>query len=83
MPPRPPPPGRLPCPLLTATSDAHADFPFLPWLSADKKVFPTIDVVGWYSSGSELQDEDMQIHKLVLAHSPPPHPPPLFPPTHP
>mmetsp|Transcript_40628 Transcript_40628/g.104022 ORF Transcript_40628/g.104022 Transcript_40628/m.104022 type:complete len:307 (-) Transcript_40628:189-1109(-) len=31
-----------------------------------KKVFPTIDVVGWYSSGSELQDEDMQIHKLMM-----------------
>uniref|UniRef100_A0A7S1X038 COP9 signalosome complex subunit 6 n=1 Tax=Tetraselmis chuii TaxID=63592 RepID=A0A7S1X038_9CHLO len=31
-----------------------------------KKVFPKIDVVGWYATGAELQDMDMQIHKTMM-----------------
>jgi len=31
----------------------------------DKKVFPKYDVLGWYSTGSDVQDSDMHIHKAV------------------
>ncbi|KAL2507046.1 MPN domain-containing protein [Forsythia ovata] len=30
---------------------------------ADKKVFPHFYVLGWYSTGSDAQETDMQIHK--------------------
>ncbi|MEW5312143.1 MAG: hypothetical protein WDW38_003792 [Sanguina aurantia] len=32
-----------------------------------KQVFSKIDVVGWYSTGSEVQEVDLQIHKKVMA----------------
>jgi COP9 signalosome complex subunit 6 len=32
---------------------------------ADKKVFPDFYVLGWYSTGSDVHDTDMQIHKAV------------------
>ena len=32
---------------------------------ADKQVFPKLDTVGWYSTGSSIGRHDMQIHKLV------------------
>lgn len=35
--------------------------------SADKKVFPKFDVVGWYSTGSELQDVDLELQRTVRA----------------
>mmetsp|Transcript_22647 Transcript_22647/g.43269 ORF Transcript_22647/g.43269 Transcript_22647/m.43269 type:complete len:299 (-) Transcript_22647:579-1475(-) len=42
------------------------DLPFLRTKQEQyKKVFPTSDVIGWYSTGSELQDVDLQIHKTV------------------
>ena len=31
----------------------------------DKKVFPKYDILGWYSTGSDIQETDMQIHKTV------------------
>jgi hypothetical protein len=34
-------------------------------VSADKKVFPDFYVLGWYSTGSDVQDTDMLIHKAV------------------
>ncbi|CAM6027556.1 unnamed protein product [Sphagnum balticum] len=30
-----------------------------------KKVFPKYDVLGWYSTGSDIQDSDMLIHKAL------------------
>ncbi|CAM6033028.1 unnamed protein product [Sphagnum compactum] len=30
-----------------------------------KKVFPKYDVLGWYSTGSDIQDSDMLIHKSL------------------
>lgn len=30
-----------------------------------KQVFPKLDVVGWYATGSELQDADMHMHRKV------------------
>lgn len=32
---------------------------------ADKKVFPNFYILGWYSTGSEAQESDLQIHKAV------------------
>ena len=34
-------------------------------LPADKQVFPNLDVVGWYTTGSEITEADMQIHRKV------------------
>eukprot|EP00898_Chlorokybus_atmophyticus_P006793 jgi/Chlat1/7114/Chrsp57S06799 len=34
-----------------------------------KKVFPTYEILGWYSTGSEASDDDMQIHKLMMEHN--------------
>ena len=31
----------------------------------DKKVFPKLDVVGWYSTGSALQEVDLDLHRSV------------------
>ncbi|KAG0624917.1 hypothetical protein M758_2G013900 [Ceratodon purpureus] len=31
-----------------------------------KKVFPKYDVLGWYSTGSDVQDSDMHIHKALM-----------------
>lgn len=31
-----------------------------------KKVFPQYDVLGWYSTGADVQDSDMQIHKALM-----------------
>ena len=31
----------------------------------DKKVFPKFDVVGWYSTGGELQDADLELQRTV------------------
>lgn len=36
---------------------------------ADKQVFPKLDTVGWYSTGSSVGQHDMQVHKLVGAWS--------------
>lgn len=33
--------------------------------AADKKVFPKLDVVGWYSTGSALQEADLELHRAV------------------
>ncbi len=35
-------------------------------LLADKQTFPKLDTVGWYSTGSEVEEADMQIHKMVI-----------------
>ncbi len=32
---------------------------------ADKKVFPKFDVVGWYSTGAELQEADLELQRTV------------------
>lgn len=32
---------------------------------ADKQVFPKLDIVGWYATGEEIQDDDMAIHRKV------------------
>uniref|UniRef100_A0A0C9RG54 COP9 signalosome complex subunit 6 n=1 Tax=Wollemia nobilis TaxID=56998 RepID=A0A0C9RG54_9CONI len=31
-----------------------------------KKVFPQYDILGWYSTGSDAQESDMQIHKSLM-----------------
>lgn len=31
-----------------------------------KKVFPKYDILGWYSTGSDIQETDMQIHKALM-----------------
>ena len=38
---------------------------YLDLVATDKKVFPKYDVLGWYSTGSDVQDSDMHIHKAV------------------
>lgn len=38
----------------------------------DKKVFPKFDVVGWYSTGAELQDADLELQRTVRADAPSP-----------
>ncbi|EIE22810.1 Mov34-domain-containing protein [Coccomyxa subellipsoidea C-169] len=30
-----------------------------------KQTFPKLDTVGWYSTGSEVEEADMQIHKMI------------------
>ena len=30
-----------------------------------KTVFPALEVVGWYSTGNKIQENDMQIHRVV------------------
>jgi len=30
-----------------------------------KQVFPTLDVIGWYTTGSEPGAEDVQLHQQV------------------
>ncbi|CAM6090918.1 unnamed protein product [Calypogeia fissa] len=43
------------------------DRPFLETKQEQyKKVFPKYDVLGWYSTGSDVQDSDMQIHKALM-----------------
>ena len=32
---------------------------------ADKQTFSDLDIVGWYSTGSEVKASDMEIHRLV------------------
>ena len=32
---------------------------------ADKKVFPKLDVIGWYSTGLQLQDADLNLQHVV------------------
>eukprot|EP00250_Pteridium_aquilinum_P009092 c18437_g1_i1 orf=248-1153(+) len=31
-----------------------------------KKVFPKYDILGWYSTGSDIQETDMQMHKALM-----------------
>eukprot|EP00270_Netrium_digitus_P014105 TRINITY_DN4755_c0_g1_i2.p1 TRINITY_DN4755_c0_g1~~TRINITY_DN4755_c0_g1_i2.p1 ORF type:complete len:281 (+),score=21.97 TRINITY_DN4755_c0_g1_i2:177-1019(+) len=31
-----------------------------------KKVFPNYDILGWYSTGSDVEDSDMNIHKALM-----------------
>ncbi|KAL3161406.1 hypothetical protein ABBQ32_010296 [Trebouxia sp. C0010 RCD-2024] len=31
-----------------------------------KQVFPKLDIVGWYATGEEIQDDDMAIHRKVM-----------------
>lgn len=38
------------------------------FLDADKKVFPNFYILGWYSTGSDAQESDMQIHRAVSFH---------------
>jgi hypothetical protein len=33
--------------------------------AADKKVFPKLELVGWYSTGSALVDADLELQRLV------------------
>ncbi|KAF7145231.1 hypothetical protein RHSIM_Rhsim04G0006600 [Rhododendron simsii] len=33
---------------------------------SDKKVFPNYYILGWYSTGSEAEESDMQIHKALM-----------------
>ncbi|KAL2609792.1 hypothetical protein R1flu_028365 [Riccia fluitans] len=43
------------------------DRPFLETKQEQyKKVFPKYDVLGWYSTGSDVQDTDMLIHKALM-----------------
>ena len=37
----------------------------VPACPADKKVFPSYDVLGWYSTGSDVHPSDMLFHKAV------------------
>ena len=58
-------PGHYPL-LLPAQVKFHDVSPILDLLVAtDKKVFPKYDVLGWYSTGSDVQDSDMHIHRVV------------------
>ena len=34
---------------------------------ADKQVFPTLDIVGWYATGEDVNEADMHIHRKVCA----------------
>ncbi|KAE9456657.1 hypothetical protein C3L33_11467, partial [Rhododendron williamsianum] len=34
--------------------------------SVNKKVFPNYYILGWYSTGSEAEESDMQIHKALM-----------------
>lgn len=34
-------------------------------ITADKQVFPKLDIVGWYATGEEIGDDDMAIHRKV------------------
>lgn len=38
-------------------------------LSADKQVFPKLDIVGWYATGEDIQEADMLIHRKVYTTS--------------
>ncbi|KAK9904115.1 hypothetical protein WJX75_004893 [Coccomyxa subellipsoidea] len=31
-----------------------------------KQTFPKLDTVGWYSTGSDMEEGDMQIHKMIM-----------------
>ncbi|KAJ7568300.1 hypothetical protein O6H91_01G026700 [Diphasiastrum complanatum] len=43
------------------------DRPFLELKQEQyRKVFPKYDILGWYSTGSDVQDNDMQIHKALI-----------------
>lgn len=33
---------------------------------SDKKVFPHFYILGWYSTGTDAQESDMNIHKAVI-----------------
>ena len=37
--------------------------------AADKQTFASLDVVGWYSTGSKLEESDMTLHRKVEAPS--------------
>ena len=39
--------------------------PPLTCLLADKQTFPQLDLVGWYATGAEIEDNDMSIHRKV------------------
>ena len=43
-----------------------------PLGAADKQVFSKLDVVGWYATGSAVQDSDTAVHKRVRGALPPP-----------
>lgn len=34
-----------------------------------KQTFATQEVIGWYVTGSELQEADMQMHKTIMEHT--------------
>lgn len=34
-------------------------------ITADKQVFPKLDIVGWYATGEEIGDDDMAVHRKV------------------
>eukprot|EP00891_Asterochloris_glomerata_P005404 jgi/Astpho2/5404/e_gw1.00076.27.1_t len=56
---------------LNYTTDAagalQIDAPLLTTkLEQYKQVFPNLDVVGWYTTGSEIAEADMQIHRKVM-----------------
>ena len=40
--------------------------------AVDKQVFSKLDVVGWYATGSAVQDSDTAVHKRVRGALPPP-----------
>jgi hypothetical protein len=35
------------------------------YVHSDKEVFPTLDIVGWYSIGEEPTGDDLGLHKQV------------------
>ncbi|CAL5405176.1 unnamed protein product [Camellia sinensis] len=53
--------------LLSDPSTHSLDRPFLEKKQElYKKVFPNFYILGWYSTGSEAQEADMQIHKALM-----------------
>ncbi|GAM25460.1 hypothetical protein SAMD00019534_086350 [Acytostelium subglobosum LB1] len=52
---------------LVLTPNKQLDLEYLRKKSDQfKKVFPTYELLGWYSTGSTVRHEDMAIHKLVM-----------------
>lgn len=51
----------LQSPLTHASSRVHA----CAYSSSDNQVFPQLEIVGWYSTGSDIELSDMDIHKWI------------------
>lgn len=61
-----------PCPcLLSASTPTHKPLAcHFGLLTADKQVFPKVDVLGWYVTGAAVEDAHMHIHKRVCCLCP-------------